>query len=215
MYEKILQSLKTKYANLGFSDKVLEGVATQLSNFVTEEDKIATAVEGAETMLKSFQSFADSRVNTYKSEADKLKTRLAELEGSSTAKRETSNDVPDYVKQMQDTMTKMQQTLQGFQQSQVSQTLKQSFIAKMKEKEVPESYYNISLFGREFESAEKVEELVNTVSQNYDAFKQSATDIVFSYTKPPENAGGQEEESETLAKMIRQGTEEIVKQKQN
>ncbi len=189
MYQKILQKLKTKYANLGFSDKVLEGVATQLSNFVTEEDKIATAVEGAETMLKSFQSFADSRVNTYKTEADNLKTRLAELEKSkggnpNPSTPPTGDDVPDYVKQMQKTMEQMQQALQGFQQGQ-------------------------------FESAEKVEELVNTVSQNYDAFKQSATDIGFSYTKPPENSGSPEEESETLAKMIRQGTEEIVKQKQN
>lgn len=102
MKVKIFEALKTKYANLGFSKEVFEGVATQLSTFITEEDKIATAVEGAESMLKSFQSFADSRVNSFKTESDKykteaeqLKTRLAELEKKQEPKPKTE-DIPDY-----------------------------------------------------------------------------------------------------------------------
>ncbi len=220
MKTKILEALKNKYSNLGFNKEVLESVATQMSSFVTEESQIATAVEGAEPMLKTFQSFADSRVSTYKTEADKAKARVAELEkakgGNPNPNPAPSNDdVPDYVKQMQDTMTKMQETLQGFQTQQVSQTLKESFIAKMKEKEVPEEYYAASLAGREFENAEKVDELANIVSQNYDAFKQKSTDLGFSFTKPPEDGGSPEKESEALANQIRKGTEEIVKQKQN
>ena len=61
--EKILQLLKTKYAALGLSAQVLEGVATNLSTFVTEEAQVEPAVAGAESMLKHLQSFADSRVN--------------------------------------------------------------------------------------------------------------------------------------------------------
>ncbi len=79
MKVKIFEQLKTKYSHLGFSKEVLESVATQLSTFVTEEDKIATAVEGAELMLKSFQSFADSRVTSFKSESEKAKKEAEEL----------------------------------------------------------------------------------------------------------------------------------------
>lgn len=217
MKTKIFEALKNKYSNLGFSKEVLEGVAAQLSTFVTEENKIATAVEGAETMLKSFQSFADSRVNAFKAEGDKhkteaeeLKARLAEIEKKPNPEPKP-NDVPDYVKSLQETMTQMQKTINGFQVARTSQTLKESFISKMKEKEVPEHFYNATLLGREFDKPESVEELAEAVSKSYDEFKQKSTDLGFSYTKPPEGGGSPEEETEALAKQIRKGTEEIVK----
>ena len=59
MKTKILEALKNKYKNLGFSDKVFEGVANSIQTFVKEEAEIATYVDGAESMLKAFQSSAD------------------------------------------------------------------------------------------------------------------------------------------------------------
>lgn len=220
MKVKIFEALKTKYANLGFSKEVFEGVATQLSTFITEEDKIATAVEGAESMLKSFQSFADSRVNSFKTESDKykteaeqLKTRLAELEKKQEPKPKTE-DIPDYVKALQDTMKQMQETITGFQTARVSQTLKERFITQMSDNKVPESYFNATLIGREFEDEAKMQEFASAVTAQYEAHRQNLTDLGFSYTKPPE--GGNEtveKESEELANQIRKGTQDIVKMK--
>jgi len=59
MKTKILEALKNKYKNLGFSDKVFEGVTNSIQTFVKEEAEIATYVDGAESMLKAFQSSAD------------------------------------------------------------------------------------------------------------------------------------------------------------
>lgn len=59
MKTKILEALKNKYKNLGFSDKVFEGVANSIQTFVKEEAEIVTYVDGAESMLKAFQSSAD------------------------------------------------------------------------------------------------------------------------------------------------------------
>lgn len=78
MKEKILAALKTKYANLGFTDKAFEGVATFLVASTTEENQIETAVSGVETLLKSFQGDADSRVNKLKAENEELKKKLPE-----------------------------------------------------------------------------------------------------------------------------------------
>lgn len=64
MKTKIFNSLKTKFNNLGFSDKAFEGVATFLAATITEEDQIETAIEGVEPMFKAFQGDADSRVNS-------------------------------------------------------------------------------------------------------------------------------------------------------
>ncbi|WP_337043856.1 hypothetical protein [Emticicia sp. 17c] len=59
---KILQTLKTRYKNLGFSEKAFEAVATWLETGITEESEIDTAIEGVEPLLKAFQGDADKRV---------------------------------------------------------------------------------------------------------------------------------------------------------
>lgn len=220
MKEKIFNALKTKYSSLGFNKEVLEGVATQLSTYVTEEDKIATAVEGAESMLKSFQSFADSRVNSFKSEskknkteAEKLRARLAELEKQEPNPNPQEGD--DVLKQIQKTMEEMQNTIQGFQSANTSQSMRDTFIGKMKELEVPEHFYKNALIGREFSEKTNIDEFAESVSKNYDEFKQNSANLGFSYTKPPENPAPPEKEGEELAKQIREGTKEIVEQKNN
>lgn len=223
MKEKIFEALKTKYANLGFSTTVLEGVATQLSAFVTEEDKIATAVEGAEQVLKSFQSFADSRVNAFKTESDKykneaeqLKMKLAELEKGKGTPTPQGDDVPEYVKQMQTTMAEMSKTLQGFQKANVSQSLKEKFIAQMGENKVPESYYKATLIGREFEDETKMQEFVSAVKSQYETHQQDLANLGFTQTKSPEVSKVEMEKgSEELANQIRQRTKEIVEQNKN
>ena len=50
MKEKILAVLKTKYSNLGFDAKALDGVATSLVESVTDESQIETAVRGVEPL---------------------------------------------------------------------------------------------------------------------------------------------------------------------
>lgn len=59
MKEKIIDALKTKYANLGFGAKAFDGVAEYLAKTVTEETHIETAVSGVEPLLKVFQSDID------------------------------------------------------------------------------------------------------------------------------------------------------------
>ena len=46
MKEKILAALKTKYSNLGFGAKALDGVAAILEKSVTDESQIETAISG-------------------------------------------------------------------------------------------------------------------------------------------------------------------------
>lgn len=64
MKDQIIAALKTKYANLGFTDKAFDGVATFGVASVTDATQIETFVAGVEGLLKAFQGDADSRVNT-------------------------------------------------------------------------------------------------------------------------------------------------------
>lgn len=62
MKGKIIDLLKNKYRNLGFTDKAFDGVAEFLSQTTTKEEEIETATDGVASLLKAFQSDADSRV---------------------------------------------------------------------------------------------------------------------------------------------------------
>lgn len=60
---KILQVLKTRYKNLGFSEKAFDAVAALLETSVTDESEIDAATGGVEPLLKAFQGDADKRVS--------------------------------------------------------------------------------------------------------------------------------------------------------
>jgi len=62
MKAKILNALKTKYANLGLGDKAFDGVASFLEKTITKEEEIegVIASEDTATLLKSIQGETDS-----------------------------------------------------------------------------------------------------------------------------------------------------------
>ena len=56
--------MKTKYTNLGFTEKAFAGVADYLASTVTEETEIDNAISGVESLLKAFQGDVDARVTS-------------------------------------------------------------------------------------------------------------------------------------------------------
>ena len=72
MKEQILTALKTKYANLGLSDQVLNSVSELLATSVTEESAIEGAVSGVESLLKAVQGDND-RIRTAAAKKQQLK----------------------------------------------------------------------------------------------------------------------------------------------
>lgn len=77
MRKKIIEALKTKYRNMGFSEKAFDGVAAFIEPSVKEEADIETAIGGGvEALLKVFQGEGDS-IRTAKAATEK---KLQELE---------------------------------------------------------------------------------------------------------------------------------------
>lgn len=215
MKKKILENLKTKYAYLGFSTEVLEGVATNLSTFVSEETQIEPAVNGAEMMLKAFQSSADSRVGSYRNEAEKYKAELEKLKAQSSQGGQPSNkseEIPAWAKALMESNQTLQNSLTALQKEKENQSFTSAFAQKMKEKGVPEIFYNSTLIGREFLNNEQVEAVANEVAKNYENFQKEGAKEGFSYTKPPEGGGNPKKDEDVIAQMIQQGTKEIVEQ---
>lgn len=93
---KILQALKTRYKNLGFSEKAFEAVATFLETSVTDESEIDTATGGVESLLKAFQGDADKRV-TDAIAKQKTNKNLNETGGESLT---GNDDVPGWAQDL-------------------------------------------------------------------------------------------------------------------
>lgn len=216
--EKIFGMLKTKYKDIGVSKEVLEGVATNLSAFVSEETQIEPAVNGAESMLRTLQSYADNRVNGFRSEAEKYKKEAEELKtklaggNPNPPKDGGSEEAPSWAKSLIESQTALQKTVSELKQEKASQTLKEMFVQKMKDKQIPEIYYQSSLFGREFTDNAQVEELANHVGTAYETFKQTSVNAGFTYTQPPEAGSDPSKEEDVIAEQIRKGTKDIVEQ---
>lgn len=75
--QTIKEALINKYKNLGFDDKAFEGVADFAQTYIKEEADLATFINGAEGMLKGFQSSTD-KLRTEKTQLEKEKNELAE-----------------------------------------------------------------------------------------------------------------------------------------
>ncbi len=75
--QMIKEALSNKYKNLGFDDKAFEGVADFAQTYIKEEADLATFVNGAELMLKGFQSSTD-KLRTEKTQLEREKNELAE-----------------------------------------------------------------------------------------------------------------------------------------
>lgn len=98
MKAKVLASLKTKYSNLGLSEKTLDGYAEKLAENIKEESEIENVVSGAEWMLKLAQAETDK----VRGEKSQLQKQLEELskKDPSEEEEEVDPDMPVWAKEV-------------------------------------------------------------------------------------------------------------------
>ena len=198
MKEKILLALRTKYAAFGLGDKVLDGVAESLSKTVTEESGVETAVSGVEPLLKSFQSNFDQLRN----EKSGLQKKLDEIE--------KKDPKPDEGLTKEVIAALIAEQLKPISERFASQDQKDKEAARRSEIIAKASEYKIP---------EAVAKYMNVPEgSDLDAFmkqaKQDFSDNGFSEVKAPESPDAQiKTESENIAKLIDEGTKNIVEHK--
>lgn len=179
MKNKILDALKTKYANLGVSDSVLDRVAENLAKTVTEEGGIEAAVSSAEivSLLKAIQGEGDRLRN----EKASLSRELEELRKQSGKKdvppanpdKDKSDDDPllAEIKAMRQEMSEMR----AFRQREEKERRQNAMMASLKETLKGEKYkcdneavLNLTLKGFEFSDKDTVEGVAEIKRQEYE-----------------------------------------------
>lgn len=207
MKGKILVALKTKYKTFGFGDKAFDGVADYLSKTVTEESQIETAISGVEGLLKAFQGDIDTVRNEksdLQKQLDELKTKI-ENPNPNPKPEEKKDDVPAWAQALIDSNKSLLAEVSTLKQEKLQATRQEQIMAKAKEYGIPKNYAK--------RCAIKDDEDLDVYFKD---LKQEFANDGFKGVTPPESAEEKlEKESESLAKMIDEGTKTIVEQNKN
>ena len=184
MVDKLLQSLKTKYAHLGLEESILKAIATRLASAVKEESEIENAVKGVEEEVKLLQSVADKgRTSLSKAEEarKKLEKELEEVRAKSNPNPQNPptpptepkpDEMPAWAKGLLEAVTNQGKAIQAFQEEKQQQSAKERFINQLKTQGVSEPFYKHHL-GRTFKDDTEMEAFVNELKSDEQAFLQT------------------------------------------
>lgn len=199
--EKILQSLKTKYAHLGLEENILKAIATRLATAVKEESEIENAVKGVEDEVKLLQSVADKgRTSLTKAEEarKKLEKELEEMRAKSNPNPQNSptsepkpDEVPAWAKSLVEAVNKQNETIAAFQEEKQQQSAKERFLNQLKTQGVSETFYKRHL-ERTFKDDEEMNAFVSELKADEQAFLQTQANAGLSYLSGSVLGGGKD-----------------------
>lgn len=217
MKTKILQQLKQRYSNLGVSDKAFDGVADFLSKTITEEERIAESVAGAESFLKAYQSDVDKERTSASALRKELEALKKETQPKPTDPKPNDNQGNEPTEREKALLERMDAL-----QSQLGQLIGQrshegklaQITALLGEKNIPESFYTMALSGRTFGEDTNVSELVANIEQGYTKFQdESANDRFNAGGKPEAGEQSDDDVMASIVKQVNEGTEAILNEK--
>ena len=204
MVDKLLQSLKTKYAHLGLEESILKAIATRLATAVKEESEIENAVKGVEEEVKLLQSVADKgRTSLSKAEEarKKLEKELEDERAKSNPKPQNPptppaepkpDEMPAWAKDVLEAVTKQGKAITALQAEKQQQNAKERFLNQLKAQGVSETFYKHHL-GRAFKDDTEMEAFVNELKADEQAFLQTQTNAGLSSHSRPIIGGGLKE----------------------
>ena len=217
MKTKILQQLKQRYSNLGVSDRAFDGVADFLSKTITEEERIAESVAGAESFLKAYQSDVDKERTSASALRKELEALKKETQPKSTDPKPNDNQGNEPTEREKALLERMDAL-----QAQLGQLIGQrshegklaQITALLGEKNIPESFYTMALSGRTFGEDTNVSELVANIEQGYTKFQdESANDRFKGGGKPEAGEQSDDDVMASIVKQVNEGTEAILNEK--
>lgn len=207
--EQILAGLQQKFA--GVDTAILTRIATKKAEGVTDETKVNSIVEGISfsDVLNSYGDFragdaSKTAVSNYEKKHN-LKDGKPIETTTTTKTEENKDDVPAWAQALIDSNKSLSDKLTQFETEKAQATRRQQILAKAKEYGIPENYAK--------RCAIKDDEDLDAYFKD---LKQEFANDGFKGVTPPESAEEKiEKESESIAKMIDEGTKTIVEQNKN
>lgn len=201
MKEKIFSALKTKFSNLGFSAKAIEGVAESLAaTGLVNDENLDAIVEGQKSALSAMQAEIDSRVTSAVEKAKAEAQNAASGNGGSQSKNEPekSFDAEAFKAELLKTIREEQAAIA--QQSQQAAQRSADIAAKAKEFGIPEKIVSKLSIDQKAD-----------LDEYFKGVKQDMIDAGFEFSESPDQGSGISDNGSDIAKLIATGTEQIVK----
>ena len=211
--EQILTGLQQKFT--GVDTAILTRIATKKAEGVTDETKVNSIVEGIgfSDVLNSYGDFragdaSKTAVSNYEKKHN-LKDGKPVETTTTTTQQQTTEQQPDMAKIIADAVSAAVKPLSDkiaqFETEKSQATRQEQILAKAKEYGIPENYAK--------RCAIKDDEDLDSYFKD---LKQEFANDGFKGVTPPESAEEKiEKESESIAKMIDEGTKTIVEQNKN
>lgn len=210
--EQILAGLQQNFS--GVDTAILTRIATKKAEGVTDETKVNSIVEGISfsDVLNSYGDFRAGQAQTssianYEKRHGLKDGKPIETTNTTTTIKteENKDDVPAWAQALIDSNKSLSDKLTQFETEKAQATRSQQILAKAKEYGIPENYAK--------RCAIKDDEDLDTYFKD---LKQEFANDGFKGVTPPESAEAKiEKESESIAKMIDEGTKTIVEQNKN
>ena len=210
--EQILAGLQQKFS--GVDTAILTRIATKKAEGVTDETKVNSIVEGISfsDVLNSYGDFRAGQAQTssianYEKRHGLKDGKPIETTNTTTTIKteENKDDVPAWAQALIDSNKSLSDKLTQFETEKAQATRSQQILAKAKEYGIPENYAK--------RCAIKDDEDLDAYFKD---LKQEFANDGFKGVTPPESAEEKiEKESESIAKMIDEGTKTIVEQNKN
>lgn len=208
--ELILAGLQQKFT--GVDTAILTRIATKKAEGVTDEIKVNSIVEGISfsDVLNSYGDFragdaSKTAVTNYEKKHNLKDGKPAEITTITTKTEENKDDVPTWAQALIDSNKSLLTEVSTLKQEKVQATRQEQVLAKAKEYGIPENYAK--------RCAIKDDEDLDAYFKD---LKQEFANDGFKGVPPPESAEEKiEKESDSIAKMIDEGTKTIVEQNKN
>ena len=208
--EQILAGLQQKFA--GVDTAILTRIATKKAEGVTDETKVNSIIEGISfsDVLNSYGDFragdaSKTAVTNYEKRHNLKDGKPIENPNPNPKPEENKDDVPAWAQALIDSNKSLSDKLTQFETEKAQATRSQQILAKAKEYGIPENYAK--------RCAIKDDEDLDAYFKD---LKQEFANDGFKGVIPPESAEEKiEKESESIAKMIDEGTKTIVEQNKN
>ncbi|MCS2371745.1 hypothetical protein NXV03_18090 [Phocaeicola vulgatus] len=211
--EQILAGLQQKFT--GVDTAILTRIATKKAEGVTDDTKVNSIVEGISfsDVLNSYGDFragdaSKTAVTNYEKKHNLKEGKPIEIT-TTTTQQQTTEQQPDMATIIANAVSTavkpLSDKLAQFETEKLQATRQEQIMAKAKEYGIPENYAK--------RCAIKDDEDLDTYFKD---LKQEFANDGFKGVTPPESAEQKmEKESESLAKMIDDGTKTIVEQNKN
>lgn len=168
--KQFLAIVKKHFQKYGLSEKVLGEITSLIQNHFGEdeatEELVLEQLKIYEPMAKSFQSEIDSRVATARKE------RTTADDAAETEEEEGADTEPASGKKPKDTtrsmLEKLMQKIDNLEKGQSVKSNNETAVARLKELKMTDKEIEAAMYGRNFETADSVDEFVSKQSELYE-----------------------------------------------